>query len=79
MNSSRKTLFVCNRGDMFMCQDGLRTKKLCQSPIDSEKVLEIYNCIAPMSHVHLLGLTKMLKIEYRGGKIHTQFKLLFEF
>ena len=60
-----------------MCQDGLRTKKLCQSPIDSE--FTIYNCIAPMSHVHLLGLTKMLKIEYWGVKIHTQFKLLFEF
>ena len=26
-------LFVCNRGDTFMCQDGLRTRKLCQSPM----------------------------------------------
>ena len=26
-------LFVCNRGDSFMSQDGLRTRKLCQSPM----------------------------------------------
>ena len=27
-------LFVCNRGDTLMCQDGLRTRKLGQSPIN---------------------------------------------
>ena len=26
-------LFVCNRGDTLMCQDGLRTRKLGQSPM----------------------------------------------
>ena len=26
-------LFVCNRGDTHECQDGLQTRKLCQSPI----------------------------------------------
>ena len=26
-------LFVCNRGDRFMCQDTLRTRKLCHSPM----------------------------------------------
>ena len=28
-----RLLFVCNRGDTLECQDGLRTRKLCQSPI----------------------------------------------
>ena len=27
-------LFVCNRGDTLECQDGLRTRKLGQSPIN---------------------------------------------
>ena len=27
------SLFVCNRGDSFMSQDGLRTRKQCQSPM----------------------------------------------
>ena len=26
-------LFVCNRDDTLVCQDGLRTRKLCQSPM----------------------------------------------
>ena len=26
-------LFVCNRGDTFMCQDRLQTRELCQSPM----------------------------------------------
>ena len=28
-----KSSFVCNRGDSFMSQDGLRMRKLCQSPM----------------------------------------------
>ena len=31
-------LFVCNRGDSFMSQDGLRTRKLCQSPMPDTAV-----------------------------------------
>ena len=33
--SSKSCLFffVCNRGDSFMSQDGLQTRKLCQSPM----------------------------------------------
>ena len=31
-------LFVCNRGDTLMCLDGLRTRKLGQSPV-SKKVV----------------------------------------
>ena len=33
LSNANVCFFVCNRGDSFMSQDGLRTRKLCQSPM----------------------------------------------
>ena len=41
----------CNRRDTLMCQDGLQTRKLCQSPIPHNHTTMNWGCLSKSLHL----------------------------